>query len=82
MIYANFESILVPENNRKQNPNEYYTNKYRNYVARSYGYNSLCVEDKFIKPFKPNLGEDAVYNFIHSMVEESKYCTDVMKKYF
>ena len=29
MIYANFESILVPEDNGKQNPNESYTNKYK-----------------------------------------------------
>ena len=27
MIYADFESILVPEDNGKQNPNESYTNK-------------------------------------------------------
>ena len=26
IIYADFESILVPENNEKQNPNEFYTN--------------------------------------------------------
>ena len=25
LIYADFESILVPENNGKQNPNESYT---------------------------------------------------------
>ena len=25
---------------------------------------------------------DAVYNFISSMIEESKYCSDVMKKHF
>ena len=29
MIYADFESILVPEENRKQNPDESYTNKYQ-----------------------------------------------------
>ena len=28
------------------------------------------------------LGEDTVYNFINSLVEESTYCTDVMKKHF
>ena len=28
MIYAEFESILVPEDNRKKNSNESYTNKY------------------------------------------------------
>ena len=28
-----------------------------------------------------HLGKDAVYNFINNMVEESKYCSDVMKKH-
>ena len=28
MIYADFESILVPEDNGKQNLKEFYTNKY------------------------------------------------------
>ena len=32
MIYADFESILVPEDNGNQNPNESYTNKYRDYI--------------------------------------------------
>ena len=32
MIYADFESILVPENNRKQNPNKSYTKKYQKHV--------------------------------------------------
>ena len=27
MIYANFESTLIPGNNGKQNPDESYTNK-------------------------------------------------------
>ena len=34
------------------------------------------------KPFKTDLGKDAVYNFINSMIKESKYCSDVIKKYF
>ena len=29
MTYADFESILVPKNNGKQNPNECYVNKYQ-----------------------------------------------------
>ena len=28
MIYADFESIVVPEEDEKQNPNESYTSKY------------------------------------------------------
>ena len=82
MIYADFESILVPEDNGKQNPNEYYTNNYQKYAACSYGQKLVCVDDKFSKPFKSHLGEDTVYNFISSMIKESNYCSDVMKKYF
>ena len=33
MIYADFESILVPEDNRKQNPNDSCTSKYEKRVA-------------------------------------------------
>ena len=68
MIYADFESILVPEDNGKQNPNESYTNKYQKHIACSYGCKLVCVDEKLCKPFKSYLGEDAVYNFI------SKYC--------
>ena len=32
MIYANLESILVSEDNGKQNPDESYTTKYQNMV--------------------------------------------------
>ena len=43
MIYVDFESILVPEDNEKQNPNESYTNKYHKHVAYSYGYKTCCL---------------------------------------
>ena len=47
LINGDFESILVPENSRKQNPNESYTNKYQKHVACSYVYKLLCVNYKF-----------------------------------
>ena len=28
------------------------------------------------------LGEDAVFNFFNSIIKESKYCSDVMRKHF
>ena len=79
IIYADFESILQPEDNGKQNPNESYTNKHQKHFACSYGYILVCVDDKVSKNFKWHLGEDSVYNIISSMFEESKYCSDVMK---
>ena len=56
MIYADFESVLIPEGNGKQNTNESYTSKYQNHVACSYGHKSVCLDDKFSKPFKSYLG--------------------------
>ena len=54
----------------------------KKHVFSSYGYKIVCVDDKFRKLFKSHLGEDAVYNFISSMIEESKYCSDVMKNHY
>ena len=82
MIYADFKRFLVPEDSGKKNPNGCYINKYQKHVACSYGYKFVCVDDKFSKPFKSYLGEDAAYNFIRSMMEESKICSELMKKHF
>ena len=79
MIYGDFESILVPEDNRKQNPNEFYTRKYQKHVACSYGYKLVCVDYKFSKLFRSYIGDDAVYSVISSMIKESNYFSDVMK---
>ena len=65
MIYADFESILLSEDNGKQNPNESHTNKYQKHIACSYDYKLVYVDNKFSKPFKLYLGQDAVYNFIN-----------------
>ena len=93
-IDADFESILGPEDNEKQNPEQSYINKYQKHIACSYSYKVVCVNNHFSKPFKRYLGKYAVYNFINNMVEESKYyfinnmveeskyCCDVMKKHF
>ena len=41
----------------------------------------MFVDDKFSKSFRSYLGEDGVYNFINSMTEESRYCSDAIEKY-
>ena len=47
LIYPDFESTLVLEDNGKKNPKESYTNKHQKNVACSYGYKLVCVDDKF-----------------------------------
>ena len=71
IIYADFESILVSENNWKRNPEKSYTNKYQKHIACSCGYKVVYVDDKISKPFKRYLGGDAVYNLINSMIQKS-----------
>ena len=82
MIYVDFESILLPENNGKQNPGESYKKKYQKHVACSYGYELVSIDYKSSKTFESSLGEDAVYSFIDNMLEERKYLNDLMKKHF
>ena len=77
-----FWNHFSARNDGKQNPETSYTNKYQKHIACSYGYKLVCVDDTFRKPVKSYLGKDAVYNFINSMTEESKYCSEVMKKHF
>ena len=64
MIYADFESILVPDDNGKQNPNESYTNKYQKHVACRYVYKLVYTDNKFSKPFKSHLCKDAVFTIL------------------
>ena len=51
MIYADFDSIVVPENDEKKNPDESYTNEYQNHVGCSFSYILVCVDDQFSKLF-------------------------------
>ena len=76
IIYADVESILVPQENGKQNPEEAYKNKYQKYVACSFGYKLLRVDDKFSKPLKSYLGKDAC------IIEGNIYCSVKIKKTF
>ena len=59
-----------------------HSNKYQIHVARNYDYKLVSVGDNFSKLFKSYIAEDVVYNFINSMIEESKCYTDITKKYF
>ena len=81
IIYADSESILLPKENGKQNPDESHSNKYQKHIACRYVYKLVCVDDKSSKPYKTYLGKDADYNFINNMIQESKYCSQVIKNF-
>ena len=66
----------------KANPEESSTNEYQKHIACSYAYKLVYVDDKFIEPFKTYLDKDVVHNFINNMIQENKYCSDVIIKHF
>ena len=70
MIYIDFERILVPDDNGKQNPKGSYASKHEKHVAYSYGQKLVSSDDRFSKPFRSYLGEDVVYNIINSISKE------------
>ena len=70
------------EDNKKQNPGKSYTNNHQKHVACSYGHKLVFIDDKVSKFFNSYLSEGAVYNFINSIIKESKCCNHVMKKHF
>ena len=44
LIYADFESILLPEDNGKQNLIDSYPNKYTKHFACNYGYKLVYAD--------------------------------------
>ena len=50
------------------------------YAGYSYGYKLVSVDDEFSKPFRSYSGEGAVFCFICSITEKSKYFSGVTKK--
>ena len=69
IISADFKSILVPEDNGKQNLEEFYTKKLsKTCLFQLWQYISMCWWSRF----RQYLGKDAVNNFINSMNKESQ----------
>ena len=77
-IYADFECNLQD--------NEIYegscTRKYHDHVSCSYAYKIVCIDDRFSKPIVVYKGKNAAYEFIKAILQEHKYCKNIMKKHF
>ena len=78
MINADFESILIPEKNEKQNPAEFYLNKCQNRVGCSLVTNQYVLMIILVSLLY--LVQCAVHKLITSMSRESRYCSGMMKK--
>ena len=57
-------------------------NQYQKHVTCNYGHKIVCADINCSKSFNSYLGENVVCHFNYSMIEESKYCCEVLKKLF
>ena len=83
VIYADFAAITEKIQGCRQNNNSSYTEAYQKHTDCGYGYKVVCCyDDKYTKPINIYRDEKAVNKFIEKMLEEVRYCKDVMKNEF
>ena len=83
VIYADFEAITEKNQGCQPNNDKSYTEAYQKHIDCGYGYKVVCrYDDKYTKPTNIYRGEKAVYKFMEKMLEEVKYCKNIMKKEF
>ena len=49
IIYANFESFLIPENNGEKTPDDPYSNEHQSHAGFRVSYKLICVGDQVFK---------------------------------
>ena len=83
VIYADFEAITKKVYGCRPNNSKSYTEAYQTHEDCGYGYKVVCCYNyKYSKPIQIYRGENAVYKFMEKMLEEVKYCKNIMKKEF
>ena len=83
VIYADFEAITEKIQGCRQNNDSSYTEAFQKHTDWGYGYKVVCCyDDKYTKQTQIYRGEKAVNKFMEKMLEEVKYCKNIMKKEF
>ena len=83
VIYADFEAITEKISGCLPNDSKSYTEAYQKHTDCGFGYKVVCCyDDKYSQPLKIYRGEKAVYTFLECMLDEVKYCKNIMKKEF
>ena len=83
VIYGDFEAITEKISNHQQNNDKSYTEAYQKHIDCGFGYKVVCCyDDKYTQPLKIYRGEKAVYTFLEYMLDEVKYCKNIIKKEF
>ncbi|CAB3978273.1 Gastrula zinc finger [Paramuricea clavata] len=86
VIYADFESILVPEEKKADSENlggKSSTDLYQTHKACSFGLKTVChYDDKYSGEYISYVGEDATLVFLKTVLKESIKCREMVNKIF
>ena len=86
VIYADFESILVPEEERsgsKSSEDESSTTLYQTHKACSFGLKTVChYDDKYSGEYRSYIGSDAALVFLKTVLKESYRCRHLVDNIF
>ena len=55
---------------------------YQDQILCSFAYQVFCIDDRFTKPIVVYRGENAVYEFIKTILQKHKYCGKIRNKHF
>jgi hypothetical protein len=81
VIYADFESLLAADKDRKmdEDADESYTTRYQTHHACSFGLKRVCCyDDWYSGDYTSYIGSDAAYAFLEAVVEEARGCNRIM----
>ena len=85
VIYADFESLLVSDRERKgdEDVNESYINRYQTHHACSFGLKAVCHYDDFYSgEYISYVGRDAAYTFLEAVLSEAERCKRTVDNVF
>jgi hypothetical protein len=86
VIYADFESILVPEEKNDKSESSVdksSTNRYQTHQACSFGLKTVChYDDKYSGEYKSYVGKDAAFVFLKTILKESFRCRHLVDSIF
>jgi hypothetical protein len=85
VIYADFESILVPEEKKDvgKDEDESHTNRNQTHQACSFGLRTVChYDDKYSGKYKSYVGKDAAYVFLKTVIREAARCRHEVNNIF
>ena len=86
VIYADFESVLKPEDKNiksDSSEDESSTTLYQTHKACSFGLKTVChYDDKYSGEYKSYIGSDAAYVFLKTVLKESYKCRKMIDNIF